>query len=254
MVGQFCRESILQLRQGATRALSLARGDIDVDAKRLRELIDQIARAAAISAEEINLAAHALGAGHEADYTKTQTARREIFDELVADLEAVTTAYEVRMQLQGPVRYWQKKGQRHRAAKWIAGSILVIYTIIAVWALNSAFDHASMLLPTTMGEHVPIAALFKAGTFALLTTSIAFWIGRVLLRIFLSNQHLATDADERMTMVMTFLALVRKRAVKDEDRSLILTPLFRAGADGIVKEDSAPDTALASFLAAIVKK
>jgi hypothetical protein len=128
-----------------------------------------------------------------------------------------------------------------------------LYITVSTILLTIAFDHAAALLPATLGEHLPLAALFKAGAFAILTTSIAFWIGRVLLRIYLSNQHLATDAEERMTMVMTFLAMARKKVLADTDRPLILAPLFRPGSDGIVKDDTSPDTALAALLGNLVK-
>jgi hypothetical protein len=134
------------------------------------------------------------------------------------------------------------------------GVILIAYSIVALLYLQWAFEKAAAHLPTNPGEPISVAALFKAGAFALVVTSVAFWIGRVLLRIFLSNQHLATDAYERMTMVMTFLALVRSKSIKDEERQLILAPLFRSAADGIVKDDTSPDTAIATFLSGLVKK
>jgi hypothetical protein len=101
---------------------------------------------------------------------------------------------------------------------------------------------------------VPYAALFRASTFALLMTSIAFWVGRVLLRIYLSARHLTTDAEERRTMITTFLALTRKSIIKDDDRKFILAALFRPGADGIVNEEAASDTMFAALLGSILKK
>jgi hypothetical protein len=75
----------------------------------------------------------------------------------------------------------------------------------------------------------------------------------VLLRIYLGDQHISNDAAERKTMIMTFLALQKGNVVKPEDRNLILTALFRPGADGIVKEE-APDTAFATLVANILKR
>jgi Family of unknown function (DUF6161) len=95
-------------------------------------------------------------------------------------------------------------------------------------------------LPAT-GTEIPYAALFKATAFAILMTTIAFWIGRILLRMYLSGHHLATDAEERRTMIMTFLALAKNKSVEENDRKLILTALFRPGSDGIVKDDAAPE-------------
>jgi hypothetical protein len=55
-------------------------------------------------------------------------------------------------------------------------------------------------------------------------------------------------------MITTFLALTRKSLVADDDRKFILASLFRPGADGIVKEEAAPDTMFAALLGGILKK
>ena len=85
-------------------------------------------------------------------------------------------------------------------------------------------------------------------------TSIAFWAGRVILRIYLSARHLTTDAEERRTMITTFLALTKKGSVSEDDRKFILAALFRPGTDGIVKEESAPDTMFAALMGSILKR
>ena len=72
-------------------------------------------------------------------------------------------------------------------------------------------------------------------------TMMLVWFVRILVRIFLSNLHLAKDADERRTMLSTYIAMVRGgKAFKDEDLRLILEPLFRPTADGIVKDEAMP--------------
>lgn len=86
-------------------------------------------------------------------------------------------------------------------------------------------------------------------------TTVAFWVGRILLRVYLSAHHLATDAEERRTMIMTFLALAKSKSVEEveeEDRQVILTALFRPGSDGIVKDDAAPE--VGGLLQALIRK
>jgi hypothetical protein len=55
-------------------------------------------------------------------------------------------------------------------------------------------------------------------------------------------------------MITTFLALTRKGTVNDEDRKFILAALFRPGADGIMREEAAPDTIFAALMSSILKK
>jgi hypothetical protein len=67
------------------------------------------------------------------------------------------------------------------------------------------------------------------------------WIIRILVRLFLSHQHLATDAAQRVTMVQTFLSLSKEDGgLRPEDRSVILQQLFKSAGDGLVKEDGIP--------------
>lgn len=62
---------------------------------------------------------------------------------------------------------------------------------------------------------------------------------RLASKIFISHLHLQTDAHERITMIQTYLAMLRNdEAVKEEDRNLILQALFRPSPTGYIKDDS----------------
>ena len=69
----------------------------------------------------------------------------------------------------------------------------------------------------------------------------AVWGVRLVVRMFLSNMHLMTDAAERVVMVKTYLSLLEgDRLSSAEDRQLILQALFRPASDGIVKDEGIP--------------
>ncbi len=71
------------------------------------------------------------------------------------------------------------------------------------------------------------------------------WGVRLVVRMFLSHIHLATDAAERVVMVKTYLSLIEGDRVKSvEDRQLILQALFRPASDGIVKDEGIPPSFL----------
>ncbi|MPX90331.1 DUF6161 domain-containing protein [Salinivibrio sp. VYel1] len=64
------------------------------------------------------------------------------------------------------------------------------------------------------------------------------WVTRLSAKIFISNLHLRTDADERVTMIQTYLALLREGSgPMDEERQLILQTLFRPSSTGFIKDD-----------------
>lgn len=69
----------------------------------------------------------------------------------------------------------------------------------------------------------------------------AVWGVRLVVRMFLSHLHLATDAAERVVMARTYLSLLEgDRLASKEDRQLILQALFRPASDGIVKDEGVP--------------
>lgn len=105
------------------------------------------------------------------------------------------------------------------------------------------------LVPLYEGE-----ALVFAGAAAAALLTIAFWGGRVLVRLYLSELHLAGDAWERAIMAKTYLALTKEGNAGEADRPIVLGALFRQSADGVVKEDSVLDTSLIAMLARALDK
>lgn len=69
-------------------------------------------------------------------------------------------------------------------------------------------------------------------------SSSAFWIIRITVKIALSNLHLSEDANERVVMIQTYLAFVKETEVKEKDKELILSSLFRPSNIGIIKDES----------------
>ncbi|WP_425487836.1 DUF6161 domain-containing protein [Microvirga lupini] len=62
------------------------------------------------------------------------------------------------------------------------------------------------------------------------------------------------DAEERATMVKTYLALTEKHAADEKDRALVLASLFRPTTDGIVRDDGAPDMSPAALLSKVLNR
>ena len=242
-----------RILDGTNRKLLESRSSIELEAQRIRSLIDTQQKIGNQSTEEIKSAAHALGAAHEAAFSKAESERAETYQRLQSELEATLRAFEVRMQLQAPVKYWKTRALEYRtAARWSL-TVLILFSIASVTSLYLLYETAASHLPTD-STAIPYAALFRASAFALLMTSIAFWAGRVMLRIYLGARHLTTDAEERRTMITTFLALTKRASVSDEDRKLILAALFRPGTDGLVKEESAPDTVFAALMGSVLRR
>lgn len=95
----------------------------------------------------------------------SQGERQSEFEKLKSGLEGITLAYETRMQLQGPVRYWRLRADQNRLAYRVALAILIVFSAGAIYVLYCLYDRAASHLPTD-GAAVPCAALFKATAFA----------------------------------------------------------------------------------------
>jgi Family of unknown function (DUF6161) len=204
--------------------------------------------------------------GQEDDFNAAEAQRSKVFDDLhaarsqhwgdvvsaaKADLENIKDAYDKHMALAAPVEYWQSKQTRH--FKWMCatGGLTAIAMLVVGWLLHhelaevSAKAAASAVAGSAKQEGVVglLSALttWRLGSFILLAT-LAFWVLRLLVRVFLSNMHLENDAAERVTMVKTYLAFTRHGQLTGDSDNLtaILAALFRPTGDGIVKDDGAP--------------
>lgn len=94
--------------------------------------------------------------------------------------------------------------------------------------------------PTANDQSVlsPLAKITAFGS----VLALVFWGLRLLARSMQSHQHLAADAYERRTMIMTYLAMLRRgEQVSESHLGLILAGVFRPTSDGLVKEESGPN-------------
>ena len=140
-----------------------------------------------------------------------------------------------------PVEYWRtvKKSAKKVAIAWgIVFAVLILGLAVALGLRATALRTF-----LAQSEHESVAVIL-----AIAISTLAFWALRMTARIFLSSYHRSTDAAERETMVMTFLALRREGHISENLLSLVLAPLFRPGATGLVKADAAPEFSAASLL------
>jgi hypothetical protein len=194
--------------------------------------------------------------GQSADFASATTQTFERVDESVKksleSIQKTEATYKAQMQLQAPVEYWQSKAEKHAAAlrrsRWTLIGFTALGSVILVGMLFYLTSVASSVAQKSTAE---TTILLKYAAIGVVMTTIAFWIGKVLLKIYLSDRHLLTDAEERIALIKTFLALSNDAKVEATDRALILAPLFRSAADGIVKEDG-PDTSVATLLAKVL--
>lgn len=146
-------------------------------------------------------------------------------------IEGFIEAYQHHMKLKAPVQYWKDNCEHHKkAAKGFGIASLILSLIIFLPIAYVAWE----ILAT---EEVIWG---KVGVVAF-TSSLAIWLIRVLVRMYLSHNHMQMNSQERVVMTQAYLALISEGgATSDEERNLVLQAIFRPISTGIVTDDAAP--------------
>jgi len=171
----------------------------------------------------------------EAFKTSTENAFQTLFEQSQKQLKNIEKTYDEKLAVQAAVQYWKHKANSHgRAARKLAWACAIVGVIVTIFLAAETFIAIGAL------QKVSDLPLWKAAML-LLTAIIGVWSIRILVRLLLSNLHLKSDAIERRTMILTYLALLRRGlGPKEEQRELILQILFRPSATGIIKDDALP--------------
>lgn len=159
-----------------------------------------------------------------------------------AELARLEETYDKRLALAKPVKYWRKKGFWHYVASGAAFAVAAAgATIFFSWFIAFlGFVDGEFEKPTTLSK-TPFQH------FILLTLALGLfaWGLRIVIRFLLSQLHQASDARQRATMVLTYLALLREGSGLDEgDKKLIFSTLFRPNQTGLLREETSPITGL----------
>ena len=156
------------------------------------------------------------------------------FEILIKEVEKKFTALEISFSetiaLRSSVRYWVERREHHQIVMWW---MAVVTAVFAGLTGTIFYFVADKYLDVTINE----VKLVKIGVMLLIST-LGIWLTRISAKIFISNLHLRTDADERVTMIQTYLALLAEDKIpKDDERKLILQTLFRHSTIGIIKDE-----------------
>lgn len=200
--------------------------------------------------DELHRATDSLHEAHSAALTDRQKAfvasqdeRKKDFDEQMSDhrerMEALQKTFREEMGLRAPAEYWANKRWWHLGIAFVTGAVTFVALACAVrWLTAEIQAILAATPPNTQPETWRFATLAVVSLFTI-------WGIRLVVRLFLSHIHLATDAAERVVMVKTYLSLAEgDRLSGAEDRQLILSALFRPAADGVVKDEGVPVSAL----------
>lgn len=187
-------------------------------------------------------------ARYEADWEERQTVISEKVDTAVGSITETEDRFRTQMGLRAPVQYWRKKARVH--GQWEAGYsfITVLFFGVAATAIYYMAQGAIEFLKEFSGENETSAYIITSAAL-LAGTTLIFWLGRVIVKLFLSEHHLRSDCQEKAVMTEAFLAMSDEDdALSETERSIVLASIFRSSPDGIVKEDGPVDFGAAAIL------
>ncbi|WEK50282.1 MAG: DUF6161 domain-containing protein [Candidatus Kaistia colombiensis] len=186
--------------------------------------------------------------------SRVAASREKEANAAIASLVGTEQLFKEHMRLKGPVEYWTKKAAAHRTDAKTYRGLLLKFSICAGIALMLALTGlaAYAIHSAELARH-PTAYLSLV-TLGVVLSTMVFWAARILTRLFLSEHHLGIDAEERAVMAQTYLALTAEGRATEDERRIVLGSLFRPTADGIVKDDAAPDLSPAALFSKIASK
>lgn len=167
---------------------------------------------------------------------KSQHVQRE------AEWEHVKAAYSAKLDLETTSDLWTKRATAHGKSRntfgWIliaAGLLTPILTLLAAFSL---FNTSGSFVGWDDGLAWQRTVFASAGTLLILTMSL--WVTRIFVRLYMTEHHLHIDANARVALSQTYLALTSEGAAGSDDRKIVLAALFRPVNDGIVNDDALP--------------
>jgi Family of unknown function (DUF6161) len=237
---QFPQGQLNDVSTGAARdAAEQLRAKAEALVSEKTKSLEEIQRGYTHTVEKIRAAA----TSQLEDFKNAQAMREEEFAKLRQEhsqkMAQISETFREKMTLEAPVEYWVQKGKRH--GRWVFGTGLLVILLLVGSCVLLLWD-GNTLLASLRPDQTPPP--WRVGRLALLSV-FTVWGVRLVVRVFLSHLHLATDAGERVVLVKTYLSLMQAdKLPADQDRQLILQALFRHASGGIVKDEGLPPTFL----------
>lgn len=158
------------------------------------------------------------------------------------------------MELKAPVEYWEEKAKRHENSETAYFRATISYFIIAALVIGiSAFCGSKIIQSIPAGQDRAPLYIITSGALLAITTMV-FWAGRLIVKLWLSEHHLRSDAQERAVMTKSYLAMTENDKAQDTDRAIVLSAIFRPAPDGVVKEEGPQDIGLHALMAKLLAR
>lgn len=159
-------------------------------------------------------------------------------DEKEARLNDLEETYKNKLSLALPELHWNNRSEEYRRLARCWTGVLVVFVVALVVSLRELVIVIHEYSLDTVQE-IP----FVSKSFILIS-SISFfvYIIRVLIKIVMSNHHLATEYEQKAALTRFYQALTYAGTdISQEERIIIIHSLFSKTETGLVKTESAND-------------
>lgn len=155
-------------------------------------------------------------------------------------LKDLEETYKNKLSLEAPEQLWNERAIEHqkRATKWTWFLIGAVLALISVSVILVLVIHDYSL--NVIKKEIP----FISESFILISViSFFIYIVRVLIKIVMSNHHLATEYRQKAALTRFYQSLTYAGTDIDKDeRLIIINSLFSRVETGLVKTDTSNDS------------
>ncbi|WP_424686019.1 MAG: DUF6161 domain-containing protein [Halarcobacter ebronensis] len=175
---------------------------------------------------------------------------------LVAEYENAKETVLSELKVHASTEFWEKQIAFYAKRYWIYIGIVIVlisFLLCGIFYVDKQFVseinsvnqekvekdiESKKDKKTDHSLTIKSADLIKYG-FIILLISLTIWIIRIVMKIALSNYHLSIDAKERVTMINTYLALMKEgNTLEENDKRIMIESIFRQTNHGIIKDES----------------
>lgn len=176
------------------------------------------------------------------------------FEESKGRRENLEIAYDKKLELSKPAKYWQTKAKTYFQNYKTARTILMILIGFCAILLSSILIIAPDYIFKQVFNGNEVTIVRWSLIFIAFLALMAFAI-RAVTKVMFSSLHLSRDAEERHALTFVYLSLLNEQgtSMDSEDRKLILQSLFSRSDTGLLKEDSGP-TMPNDFISKIINR
>ena len=166
--------------------------------------------------------------------------KRKNIDDFISQkdrrLNELEELYTKKLQLEGPVIYWQKQAQKFRSNGIIWASLLTIVILLSSIILFSVLYNLPDAFHFKISNGDP-EAIRGAIVYITIISFFAYMV-KTFSKLTFSSFHLQRDAEEREQLTFVYLALLEKGAVSRDERELILQSLFSRSDTGLLSGEN----------------